>query len=128
MDFIIYFCICICAIIIFALYIRKIIKPYKQKEKIESDPLPLEIKTEFETVKFQAEIVNLTCRVEMVGIKTPKSVEIYTVEFKTDEEPNIILKTGGRKGGATGTRKNIKYGAHLGDNKTWKEADNQKSG
>ena len=51
-----------------------------------------------------------------------------TVEFKTDEEPNIILKTGGRKGGATGTRKNIQYGAHLGDNKTWKEADNQKSG
>jgi uncharacterized transporter YbjL len=86
MDFIIYFCICICAIIIFALYIRKIIKPYKQKEKIESDSSPLEIKTEFETVKFQAEIVNLTCRVEMVGIKTPKSVEIYTVEFKNDDE------------------------------------------
>ena len=68
------------------LYIRKIIKPYKQKEKIESDSSFLEIKTEFETVKFQAEIVNLTCRVEMVGIKTPKSVEIYTVEFKNDDE------------------------------------------
>ena len=34
MDFIIYICICIRAIIIFALYIRKIIKPYKQKEKL----------------------------------------------------------------------------------------------
>ncbi|MBR3815146.1 MAG: hypothetical protein IKJ27_00295 [Clostridia bacterium] len=86
MDFIIYFCICIFAVIIFALYIRKIIKPYKQREKIESNSSSLEIKTEFETVKFQAEIVNLFCRVDMVGIKTPKTVTIYTVEFKNDDE------------------------------------------
>ena len=83
MDFIIYICICICAIIVFALYIRKIIKPYKQKEKTESNSSPSEIKTEFETVKFQAEIVNLFCRVDMVGIKTPKTVTIYTVELKS---------------------------------------------
>ena len=94
MDFIICFCICICAIIIFALYIRKIIKPYKQKEseKIESVSSPPEIKTEFETVKFQAEIIDLSCRVDMVGIKTPKTVTIYTVEFKTDEKEIIKLK------------------------------------
>ena len=94
MDFIICFCICICAIIIFALYIRKIIKPYKQKEseKIESVSSPPEIKTEFETVKFQAEIIDLSCRVDMVGIKTPKTVTIYTVEFKTDKKEIIKLK------------------------------------
>ena len=92
MDFIIYFCICICAIIIFALYIRKNIKPYKQKEKIESDSLTLDIKTEFETVKFQAEIVNLFCRVDMVGTKTPETVTNYTVEFKTDEKEIIKLE------------------------------------
>lgn len=94
MDFIICFCICICAIIIFALYIRKIIKPYKQSEseKIESVSSPPEIKTEFETVKFQAEIIDLSCRVDMVGIKTPKTVTIYTVEFKTDEKEIIKLK------------------------------------
>ena len=94
MDFIICFCICICAIIIFALYIRKIIKPYKQKEseKIESVSSPPEIKTEFETVKFQAEIIDLSCRVDMVGIKTPKTVTIYTVEFKTDKKETIKLK------------------------------------
>ena len=92
MDFIIYFCICICAVIIFALYIRKIIKPYKQREKTESDSSSLEIKTEFETVKFQAEIVNLFCRVDMEGIKTPKTVTIYTVEFKTDEKEIIKLE------------------------------------
>ena len=78
----IYICICICAIIIFALYIRKIIKPYKQKEKTESSSSPSEIKTEFETVKFKAQIVDLRCRVDMVG----KAVTIYTVEFKTDEK------------------------------------------
>ncbi|MBQ7956553.1 MAG: DUF2500 family protein [Clostridia bacterium] len=94
MDFIIYFCICICAIIIFALYIRKIIKPYKQRksEKVESVSSPPEIKTEFETVKFRAEIIDLTCRVDMVGIKTPKTVTIYTVEFKTDEKEIIKLE------------------------------------
>ena len=94
MDFIIYFCICICAVIIFALYIRKIIKPYKQREreKAESISSPPEIKTAFETVKFQAEIVNLFCRVDMVGIKTPKTVTIYTVEFKTDEKEIIKLE------------------------------------
>lgn len=94
MDFIICFCICICAIIIFALHIRKIIKPYKQSEseKIESVSSPPEIKTEFETVKFQAEIIDLSCRVDMVGIKTPKTVTIYTVEFKTDEKEIIKLK------------------------------------
>ncbi len=94
MDFIIYFCICICAIIIFALYIRKIIKPYKQREseKVESISSHLEIKTEFETVKFQAEIIDLSCHVDMVGIKTPKTVTIYTVEFKTDEKEIIKLE------------------------------------
>ena len=83
MDFIIYICICICAIIVFTLYIRKIIKPYKQKEKTESNSSPSEIKTEFETVKFKAQIVDLRCRVDMVGIKTPKVVTIYTVELKS---------------------------------------------
>ena len=82
----IYICICIRAIIIFALYIRKIIKPYKQKEKTESNSSPSEIKTEFEAVKFKAQIVDLRCRVDMVGIKTQKAVTIYTVEFKTDEK------------------------------------------
>ena len=46
----------------------------------------MEIKTEFETVKFRAEIVDLSCRVEMIGIKTPKSVEIYSVAIKTEEK------------------------------------------
>ena len=94
MDFVIYFCICICAIIIFALYIRRIIKPYKQREreKAESISSPPEIKTAFETVKFRAEIVNLSCRVDMVGIKTPKAVINYTVEFKTDEKEIIKLE------------------------------------
>lgn len=94
MDFVIYFCICICGIIIFALYIRRIIKPYKQREreKAESISSPPEIKSAFETVKFRAEIVNLSCRVDMVGIKTPKTVIIYTVEFKTDEKEIIKLE------------------------------------
>ena len=33
MDFIICFYLCICAVIIFAFYIKKIVKPYIQSEK-----------------------------------------------------------------------------------------------
>ncbi len=91
MDFIIYFCICICAIIIFALYIRKIIKPYKQSEKGKSISSPLEIKTEFETIQFRAEVIDLFCRVDMIGIKTSKTVTVYTVVFETDEKEIIKL-------------------------------------
>lgn len=94
MDFIIYFCLCICAVIIFAFYIRKIIKPYKQSES-EKDKSILssqEIKTEFETVKFQAEVIDLSCRVDMVGIKQPKTVTIYTVIFETYEKEIIKLE------------------------------------
>ena len=74
-------------------YIRKIIKPYKQSEseKVESNSSQTEIKTEFETVKFQAEIIDLSCRVDMVGIKTPKTVTIYTIVFKNDQNEMIRL-------------------------------------
>lgn len=93
MDFIIYFCLCICGVIIFAIYIGKIIKPYKQSgnEKDKSIASSQEFKAEFETVKFQAEIIDLSCRVDMVGTKTPKTVEIYTVVFKTDKKEIIKL-------------------------------------
>ena len=71
---IIVFCLFICAVIALALYIRKIIKPYKQKEKTESNSSPSEIKTEFETVKFKAQIVDLRCRVDMVEFKTDEKI------------------------------------------------------
>ncbi len=94
MDIIIYFCLCICAVIFFAFCIRRVIKPYKQSESenTESISSPPEIRTEFETVKFKAEIIDLSCRVDMVGIKTPKTVTIYTVIFETYENEIIKLE------------------------------------
>lgn len=91
MDFIIYFCLCVVAVTIFALYIRKVVKQQKQREAEKGVPTAVveEIKTEFETIKVQAEVIDLSCRVDMIGIKTPKSVTIFTVKFKTDNKEII---------------------------------------
>lgn len=35
--------------------------------------------------KMRVSVVDQFCRVEMVGIRSPKSVEIFTVVFETDE-------------------------------------------
>lgn len=91
MDFIIYFCLCVVAVTIFALYIRKVVKQQKQREAEKGVPTAVveEIKTEFETIKVQAEVIDLSCRVDMIGTKTPKSVTIFTVTFKTDNNEII---------------------------------------
>lgn len=91
MDFIIYFCICVVAVTIFALYIRKVVKQQKQREAEKGVPTAVveEIKTEFETIKVQAEVIDLSCRVDMVGTKTPKSVTIFTATFETDNKEII---------------------------------------
>ena len=74
----IYICICIRAIIIFALYIRKNIKPYKQKEKTESNSSPSEIKTEFKT---DEKIIKLDIPQEMYdGLEIGQSGEVTLVE------------------------------------------------
>lgn len=93
MDFIIYFSICACVVIIIAVSIGVFVrKSNRNDSKIEiaadkSD----KIKTEFETLKFNAKIIDLNCRVEMVGIKQPKSVTLFTVCFETDNNERIKI-------------------------------------
>lgn len=84
MDFIIYFFICICAVLFFAFYIRKVITQNKQSNAEKTAPTAAaeNSENEFTTAKYQAEVIDLTCRAELVGIKTPKCVEFYTVAFK----------------------------------------------
>ncbi len=41
-----------------------------------------DIKTDFPTEKFYAEVIDLNCRVEMVSVKQPKSVKFFTVCFE----------------------------------------------
>lgn len=41
--------------------------------------------------KMRVTVVDQFCRVEMVGIRSPKSVEIFTVVFETDEGKVIKL-------------------------------------
>ena len=86
-------CVFICVVIILTLYIRKIIKPYKQSETAKDKTIEDDygIKTEFETVKYNAEVTDMFCRVDSVGIKTPKAVRIFTVVFETDDKKTIKL-------------------------------------
>lgn len=93
MDFIICFCICICLVTIFAIYIGNIVKQGKKRDgemKTTAENID-EIKNEFETLKFNATIIDLTCRVEMVGIKQPKTVTFFTVCFETDNNERIKI-------------------------------------
>ena len=86
-------CVFICVVIILTLQIRKIIKPYKQSETAKDKTIEDDygIKTEFETVKYNAEVTDMFCRVDSVGIKTPKAVRIFTVVFETDDKKTIKL-------------------------------------
>ena len=56
----------------------------------EVDPYSEEI-FEQEIVKseMRVSVVDQFCRVEMVGIRSPKSVEIFTVVFETDEGKSL---------------------------------------
>lgn len=93
MDFIVYFGLCVFAVIIFAYYIRCVIKQYKQSENKKGmlGEETKKIKTEFTTVKVKAEVIDLCCRTDMIGIKTPKAIEIYTVFFETDGKETICI-------------------------------------
>ena len=94
MGMFLYLGILICGIVILAVYIGKITKPYRQDENanIDSAPAPGEIKTEFETVTIQAEVIDMSCRVDMVGTKTPKTVTVFSVVLKTDDDAMIPLR------------------------------------
>lgn len=95
MDVIFGVCLSICFVIIFAVYIRKIVKDSENKDKdkkikvLTSREMMGEIITEFPTVKFNAEVIDLISQVEMIGIKQPKSVNIYKVTFETDKKEVI---------------------------------------
>lgn len=94
MDLILYFCICICAGTIFALCIRKTVNQYKKSKGITEPykPEEVQIKTEFETEKFKAEVVDLNYREEMVGYMTPTLVKTYTVIFRKDDNKTIKIE------------------------------------
>ncbi|MBE6773387.1 MAG: hypothetical protein E7544_04080 [Ruminococcaceae bacterium] len=94
MDYIIYFCICICAVTVFAFYIRRIVNQYKKSKGITEPyrPEEVKIKTEFDTEKFMGKVIDLSYREEMVGVLTPKLVKTFTVIFKTDDNEKLKIE------------------------------------
>lgn len=94
MDFFICIGFCICVIIAFTgYYIAHVVKQAKKGDdetKIEMAN-KFEIRTDFETSTFDAEIVDLNCCAMMIGGKYPKAVNVYTVVFVTDKNEQIKL-------------------------------------
>ncbi len=71
------------------MYIRQC-KRNKLKKETPVTEAP-KIKDEFDTVKFYATVVDLFCRTEMIGTKSPRSVKVFTVVFETDNKKQIKL-------------------------------------
>lgn len=93
MDFFICIGFCFCVIIAFTVCIALEVKRAKKRDgetKIATAN-KFEIRTEFETSTFNAEIVYLCCSAMMKGGKFPKAVNVYTVVFVTDKNEQIKL-------------------------------------
>lgn len=90
--------IILCLVSVFVVFVIALVVFDKMKNKCkkveqpqnEVDPYSEEI-FEQEIVKseMRVSVVDQFCRVEMVGIRSPKSVEIFTVVFETDEGKSL---------------------------------------
>lgn len=89
MDFFICIGFCICVIIAFTVCIALEVKRAKKRDGETKNKL--EIRTEFETSTFNAEIVDLSCSAMLIGGKYPKAVDVYTAVFVTDKNEQIKL-------------------------------------
>ena len=94
MDFFICIGFCICVMIaLTGYYIAHVVKQAKKGDAETKIDMAnkFEIRTEFETSTFNAEIVDLCCCAMMIGDKYPKAVNVYTVVFVTDKNEQIKL-------------------------------------
>ena len=93
MDIIVGFCFGFLGFIIFIVCIASIIKEAKKRED-KTEPVPKrvnEIKSEFETSVYNAEVIDLSCRVDVLGHKDPETVTSFTAVFKTYDNKEITL-------------------------------------
>lgn len=94
MDFFICIGFCICVMIaLTGYYIAHVVRQAKKGDDQTKIDMAnkFEIRTEFETSTFNAEIVDLSCRAMLIGDKYPKAVNVYTVVFVTDKNEQIKL-------------------------------------
>ncbi len=94
MDFFICIGFCICVMIaLTGYYIAHVVKQAKKGDAETKIDMAnkFEIRTEFETSTFNAEIVDLSCRAMLIGDKYPKAVDVYTAVFVTDKNEQIKL-------------------------------------
>ena len=92
MDIIVGFCFGILGFIIFIVCIVSLIKEAKKAED-KTGPVQRvnEIKSEFDTSVYNAEVVDLSCRVDMRGSKDPETVTLFTAVFKTYDNRETTL-------------------------------------
>lgn len=94
MDFFICIGFCFCVMIaLTGYYIAHVVKQAKKGDAETKIDMAnkFEIRTEFETSTFNAEIVDLSCRAMLIGDKYPKAVDVYTAVFVTDKNEPIKL-------------------------------------
>lgn len=76
-------CLKVLAILSTIVFLILWIRGYRRAKLDQKNSLPKEdYKVEFKTVKVQAKVIDLSCRVDMVGIKAPKSTEFFTAVFE----------------------------------------------
>ena len=85
MELIIGFILAFVVITFFAIYIGVTLKRHKPSDEETSamTQRKFEIQEDFPTTTIQATVTDLQCKAELVGIKRPKAVEIFTVVFET---------------------------------------------
>ncbi len=88
MELLIGFILCFVIIAVIAVYIAVTLKKHKPSAEEVASMIErkFEIQEEFPTTTIQATVVDLQCRAELVDIKRPKAVEIFTIVFKTADK------------------------------------------
>ncbi len=87
---ILFFVICVAVLVV--LEIRKNKRNKEEKtEKWGNQITDEDFEVDCVMDKMRVSVVDQFCRVEMVGVRSPKSVEIFTVVFETDEGKVIKL-------------------------------------
>ena len=70
------------------LILRYLLKPERLQAELErnraqnADPFASQIITE----ELRATVIDHTCQVQLIGIKTPKATKIFTVVFRTEDD------------------------------------------
>jgi hypothetical protein len=86
--------ISICVVFVVALVLFVTIYLFKNRKIIREDTkrqIEERCAIEFSGQELRATVVDHTCQVQLVGIKTPKATKIFTIVFRTEDGQSLSL-------------------------------------